>query len=177
MQAPVTNKDKFMMSEVPYAQAVGSLMYAIVCTRADIAYALSLATRFMSDPGKKHWDAVKWIMGSLRGTPDHGLMYERSKRDENSVVGYVDSDFAGDLDGRKSITGYLFIVNGCLISWKATLQPVVTLSFIEAEFVDATEAVKEGKWLSGILNELWLRHKTFTIFCDNQSAIHLIKNL
>ncbi|KAH9670481.1 hypothetical protein KPL70_017006 [Citrus sinensis] len=146
VQAPVTNQDKFMMSEVPYAQAVGSLMY------------------------------VMWIMRYLRGTPDHGLMYGRSKHDENSVVGYVDSDFASDLDGRKSITGYLFMVNGCLISWKATLQPVVTLSLTEAEFVSATEAVKEGKWLSGILNELWLRHKTFTIFCDNQSAIHLIKN-
>ncbi|KAH9752456.1 hypothetical protein KPL71_014688 [Citrus sinensis] len=135
VQAPVTNQDKSMMSEVPYAQAVGSLMYAMVCTRADIAYA-----------------------------------------DENSIVGYVYSDFAGDLDGRKSILGYLFMVNGCLISWKATLQSVVTLSSTEAEFIAATEAVKEGKWLSGILNELWLKQKIFTIFCDNQSAIHLIKN-
>ena len=107
MQAPVTNKDKFMMSEVPYAQAVGSLMYAIVCTRADIVYIVSLVSRFMSDPGKEHWDAVKWIIRYLRGTPDHGLMYGRSKQDEKSVVGYVDSDFAGDLDGRKSMSGYL----------------------------------------------------------------------
>ncbi|KAH9801638.1 hypothetical protein KPL71_001098 [Citrus sinensis] len=176
MQAPVTDQDKSLMSEVPYAQAVGSLMYAMVCTRADIAYAVSLVSRFMSDPGKEHWDAVKWIMRYLRGTPDHGLLYGRSKQDEKSIVGYVDSDFAGDLDGRKSISGYLFMVNGCLISWKATLQSVVTLSSTEAEFVAATKAVKEGKWLGGILNELWLKQKTFTIFCDNQSAIHLIKN-
>ncbi|KAH9686485.1 Integrase catalytic domain-containing protein [Citrus sinensis] len=176
VQAPVRNQDKSMMSEVPYAQAIGSLMYTMVCTRADIAYVVSLVSRFMSDPGKEHWDAVKWIMRYLRGTPDHGLMYGRSKQDENSIVGYVDSDFAGDLDGRKSISGCLFMVNGCLISWKATLQSVVTLSSTEAEFVAATEAVKEGKWLSGILNELWLKQKILTIFCDNQSAIHLIKN-
>ena len=54
VQAPVTNQDKFMMSEVPYAQVVGSLMYAMVCTRADIAYAVSLVSRFMSHPGKEH---------------------------------------------------------------------------------------------------------------------------
>ncbi|KAH9743388.1 hypothetical protein KPL70_003281 [Citrus sinensis] len=112
VQALVTNQDKSIMSEVPYAQAVGSLMYAMVCTRADIAYAVSLVSRFMSDLGKEHWDAVKWIMRYLRGIPDHGLI------------------------------------------WKATLQSVVTLSSTEAEFVAATEAVKEGKWLSGILNEL-----------------------
>ena len=91
-------------------------------------------------------------MRYLKGTPDHGLMYGRSKQDENSVVGYVDSNFAGDLNERKSISGYLFMVNGCLISWKTTLQPVVTLSSTQAEFVAATEAVKEGKWLCGILN-------------------------
>ncbi|KAH9681570.1 Integrase catalytic domain-containing protein [Citrus sinensis] len=147
----------FVSQERYILKAVGSLMYAMVCTRADIAYAVSLVSRFMSDPGKEHWDAVKWIMRYLRGTPYHGLMYGRSKQNDNSIVGYVDSDFAGDLDGRKSISGYLFMVNGRLISWKATLQSVVILSYTEAEFVTATEAVKEGKWLSGILNELWLK--------------------
>ncbi|KAH9781781.1 hypothetical protein KPL71_008610 [Citrus sinensis] len=133
VQAPVTNQDKSMMSKVPYDQAVGSLMYAMVCTRADIAYVVSLVSRFMSDPGKEHWDAVKWIMRYLRGTPDHVLMYRRLKQDENSIVEYVDSDFAGDLDGRKSMSGYLFMVNGCLICWKATLQFVSTLSSTEDE--------------------------------------------
>ena len=59
---------------------------------------------------------MKWIMRYLKGTPNHGLMYGMSKHDKNSVVGFVDSDFTGDLDRRKSIFGYLFMVDGCLIS-------------------------------------------------------------
>lgn len=86
MQAHVTNQDKFLMSEVPYTQVVGSLMYAIVCTRADIAYAFSVVSRFMSDPGKEHWDAVKWVMRYLKGTLSHGLMYGRSKQGENKAI-------------------------------------------------------------------------------------------
>ncbi|KAH9782075.1 Integrase catalytic domain-containing protein [Citrus sinensis] len=101
----------FVSQERYILKAVGCLMYAMVCIRVDIAYAVSLVSRFMSDPGKEHWDIVKWILRYLKG----------------------------DLDGRKSISGYLFMVNGCLISWKATLQHVVTLSSTEAEFVAATE--------------------------------------
>lgn len=83
------------------------------------------------------------------------------------MVRYVDSYFTKDLDGRKLISGYLFIVKDGLISWKATLQHVVTLSSTEVEFTAATNAIKEVKWLSGILNELCLKQNTFTIFCDN----------
>lgn len=92
------------------------------------------------------------------------------------VEGYVDSDFIGDLDKSKSISGYMFMLNICLISWKASLQHVVILSSIEAEFIAATEAAKEAMWLKGLLNELWLYQKTVQDFCDNQSVIHLIKN-
>ncbi|KAH9697399.1 hypothetical protein KPL71_023589 [Citrus sinensis] len=145
-------------------------------SRADIAYAVSVVSRFMSNPGKLHWDAVKWVMRYLKGTLDHSLMYGKSKHEVCEVRGYVDSDFTGDLDRRKSISGYLFMLDSCLISWKATLQHIVALSSTEAEFVVAIEAVKESMWLRGLLNELWLKQKTVEIFCDNQSAIQLIKN-
>ena len=85
------------MADIPYSQVVGSLMYAMVCTRADIAYAVNVVSRFMSNPGKLHWDAVKWVMRYLKGTLDHGLMYGKSKHEVCEVRGYVDSDFAGDL--------------------------------------------------------------------------------
>ena len=148
----------------------------MVCTRADIAYAVSVVSRFMSNPGKLHWDAVKWVMRYLKGTLDHGLMYGKSKHEVCEVRGYIDFDFAGDSDRRKSISGYLLMLDSCLISWKATLQHIVALSSTEAEFVAATEAVKESMWLRGLLNEPWLKQKTVKIFCDNQSAIQLIKN-
>ncbi|KAH9762289.1 hypothetical protein KPL70_000762 [Citrus sinensis] len=152
--SPTLNVGVVKMVDIPYSQAVGSLMYAMVCTRANIAYAVSVVSRFMSNPGKLHWDAVKWVMRYLKGTLDHGLMYGKSKHEVCEVRGYVDSDFAGDLDRRKSISGYLFMLDSCLISWKATLQHIVALSSTEAEFVAATEAVKESMWLRGLLNEL-----------------------
>ncbi|KAH9651033.1 hypothetical protein KPL70_026595 [Citrus sinensis] len=142
--SPTSHVKEVKMADIPYSQAVGSLMYAMVCTRADIAYAVSIVSRFMSNPGKLHWDAVKWVMRYLKGTLDYGLMYGKSKHEVCEVRGYVDSDFAGDLDRRKSISGYLFMLDSCLISWKATLQHIVALSSTEAEFIAATEAVKES---------------------------------
>ena len=107
------------MSSIPYSSAVGSLMYAMVCTRPDLSHAVSVVSRFMSKPGKVHWEAVKWIMRYLKGSTDVCLVFEGQKN--RGVVGYVDSDYAGDLDKRRSLTGYIFTVFGCTISWKATL--------------------------------------------------------
>jgi hypothetical protein len=83
------------MSKVPYSSAVGSLMYAMVCTRPDLSYAMSLVSRYMSNPGKEHWRAVEWIFRYLRGTTDHCLKFRRT---DKGLIGYVDSDYAGDLD-------------------------------------------------------------------------------
>ncbi|KAH9744862.1 hypothetical protein KPL70_003863 [Citrus sinensis] len=144
--------------------------------RSDIAYAVSVVSRYLSCPGKVHWNAVKWIMRYLKGSSTCGLLYGKTKSDKIEVMGFVDSDFAGDLDKRKSTSGYMFVLNSCLISWKSSLQSVVALSSTEAEFIATTEAVKEAMWLRGLLNELWLNQKTVQVFCDNQSAIHLVKN-
>ena len=87
--SPISDAEEVKMADIPYSQAVRSLMYAIVCTRADIAYAVSVVCRFMSTPGKLHWDAVKWVMRYLKGTLDHGLMYGKSKHEVCEVRGYV----------------------------------------------------------------------------------------
>ena len=112
----------------------------------------------------------------MRGTSSHGLKYKRDFSDEQKLLGYVDSDYAGDLDKRRSLTGYVFTLFGCTISWKATLQPVVALSTTEAEFIAATEAVKEALWLQGIIGELGVKQEKVIVYCDNQSTIHLTKN-
>jgi len=88
----------------------------------------------------------------------------------------VDSNYAGCLDTRKSITGYIFTAFGTAISWKASLQKVVALSRTEAEYIALTEVVKEALWLRGIARELKLQDHAITVHCDNQSAIHLSKN-
>ncbi|KAL5557135.1 hypothetical protein UlMin_039371 [Ulmus minor] len=123
-----------------------------------------------------HWEAVKWIFRYVKGASDVGLLYKRCESASAKLVGYVDADFAGDLDKRRSLTGYVFTLFGCTVSWKAQLQPVVALSTTEAEYIAATEGVKEAMWLKGLVGELGCVHDKVEVFCDNQSSIHLTKN-
>ena len=92
------------------------------------------------------------------------------------VVGYCDSDYAGDLDKRRSTTGYVFTLAKAPVSWKSTLQSIVALFTTEAEYMAITEAVKEAIWLQGLLDDLGVGQKQVTAFCDSQSAIHLAKH-
>nr|GEX29800.1 retrovirus-related Pol polyprotein from transposon TNT 1-94 [Tanacetum cinerariifolium] len=136
----VRNYDVERMSKVPYANAIGSLMYLMVCTRPDIAYVVSVVSRYLANPG------------------------------------FIDSDYAKDPNKGRSITSYVFLVQGCVVSWKATLQHVVALSTTEAEYMALTEAVKEDIWLRRLLEELGVELNTVAVNCDNRRAIHLSRN-
>jgi hypothetical protein len=142
-QCPKNEEEIENMSKVPYASAVGCLMYAMVCTRPDLAHAVSTVSRYMANPGREHWNAVKWIFRYLKGTAEHGILFSRQPR-TNSVVGYVDVDYAGEVDDRRSTTGYVFTLSGGLICWKSTLQSIVPMSTTEAEYMAVTEAAKEA---------------------------------
>ena len=137
------------MSRVPYVSAVGGLMYAMVYTRPDIAHAVGVLSRFMSNPGKEHWTAVKRVFRYLRGTSDYGLCYQGRPILEImlEIHGFVDADWAGDLDQRRSTSGYVFSLFGGTVSWMSKRQSVVALSTIEAEYIAATHANKEAVWL------------------------------
>ncbi|KAG8489147.1 hypothetical protein CXB51_017180 [Gossypium anomalum] len=171
--SPQSDDEIEYMSHVPYSSAVGSLMYAMVCSRPDLSYAVSAVSRYMANPGKEHWKAVQWVLRYLRGTTDVCLQFGRTK---DRVIGYVDADFAGDLDRRRSLTGYVFTIGGCAISWKATLQTTVALSTTEAEYMAITEACKEAIWLKGLFSELNKDLQISIVFCDSQSAIFLTKD-
>ena len=172
-QSPVTEEEKASMEYVPYASAIGSLMYAMVCTRPDISQAVSVVSRFMANPGKAHWEAVKWVLRYLKGTVDTGLCFGVDTCD---LSGFVDSDYAGDLDKRRSTTGYVFKINGAPVSWRSMLQATVALSTTEAEYMSIAEGVKEALWLWGLLNSLGIKQNCVDLSCDSQSAIHLAKN-
>jgi len=177
-QAPKTHDDIIYMEGIPYANAIGSLMYAMVCTRPNIAHAVSLVSRFTANPGKAHWQALKWILRYIRGSLGRVLVYggARNSRRTTAIEGFVDSDYAGCLDSRKSLTGFVFTAFGTAISWKASLQKVVTLSTTEAEYIALTKAVKESLWLEGIAKELKIQNEVITVHCDSQSAIDLSRN-
>ena len=138
---PSSDEESKYMSKVPYANAVGCLMYLMVCIRPDICHAVSVVSRYMADPGKEHWNAVKWIFRYLTSTRDFSILFDQ--RASIEAMGYVDSDYERDLDSRKSMTGYVFRFAGGLICWKSTLQDVVALSTTKAEYMAMTEVEKE----------------------------------
>ena len=177
LQCPRTNVEKKEMESIPYASAVGSLMYAQVCTRPDIAYAVGMLGRYLSNPGMDHWKAAKRVMRYLQRTKDFMLIYQRS--DQLMVTGYSDSDFAGCLDSRKSTSGYIFLLAGGAISWKSVKQTLVTSSTMEAEFVACYEASNQGIWLQNFLTGLQVVvgiDRPILIYCDNKAAELYSKN-
>ena len=171
-QCPVSEEDIAEMSEVPYASAIGSIIYAMLCTRPDVSHALSFTSRYQSNPGMRQWISVKNILKYLRRTKDMSLIYGG---DEELVVkGYVDASFNTDPDDSKSQTGYLFILNGAAVSWRSSKQSIVAASTCEAEYVAASEASREGVWIKAFTTDLGVIPSALDpmeIYCDNTGAI------
>ena len=174
--SPCTDEECEYMAHVPYASLVGSLMYAMVCTQPNISQAVSMVSRYMHDPGKGHQQATKWILRYILGTVDLGLKFKRDDNVGSHLVSYVDSDFAGDLDKRRSIMGYMFTLAKAPVSWRSTLQSTVALLTTEVEYMVVTKAVKEAIWLHGLVEDLGIYQEHVYIFYDSQSAIYLEKN-
>lgn len=138
-QCPTSKKEKEAMKKVPYQSAVGSLMYAMVCTRLDIAYAVGVVSRFMSNPGEAHWAAIKCILRYLNDTSKLCLCFGSG---DPVLKGYTDVDYAGDKDSRKSTSGYLVTFAGGVVSWQSRPQKCISLSTTEAEYIAAAKACK-----------------------------------
>ena len=115
-QCPLTPQEEEDMRHVPYASVVRSLMYAMLCTRPDICYAVGVVSRFQSNLGPNHWIAMKHILKYLRRTRDYVLVYSG---DDLKIHGYTDSDFQGDRDSRKSTSGSVITLGGAVIVWKS----------------------------------------------------------
>jgi hypothetical protein len=127
----------------------------------------------MANPGEEHWKVIQWIFRYLRDTSKACLKFGRTGK---GLVGYVDSDFAADLDTRRSLTGYVVTFGDCDVSCRATLQPVVTQSTTKAEYMAIAEASKESVWLKGLYVELCGDDACVNLFCDSQSVIYLTKD-
>jgi hypothetical protein len=176
-----------------YLSMVGSLMYAALGSRPDIAYSVTALSRYNIQPLEMHTTAAKRVLRYLKTTSDFQIHYRRlplSSHDINiSIVGYTDSDWAGNLTTRKSVGGCLFglgtngsegpVMSG-LIHWQAKSQSVVALSTLEAEYIAASHATRESLWLKRMLKEavdgmgVTACNRAVPIGCDNQGAIKLI---
>ncbi|XP_075088124.1 secreted RxLR effector protein 161-like [Nicotiana tabacum] len=165
------------MKDIPYVSLVGSLMYAQVCTRPDIAFAVGMLGRYQSNPGLDHWKAGKKVLRYLQGTKDFKLTYKFS--DSLEVIGYSDSDMGGCKDTGKSTSRYIFLLNGGVVSWRSVKQTIVATSTMEAEFIACYEATSHALWLKNFISGLRIVDsisRPLRIFCDNSATVFFSKN-
>ena len=159
-----------------YQSIVGSLMYAMLCTRPDIAYTVQQLSQFASDPAQVHLQAAKRALRYLQGTQNLHLTYQHDNGGTGSIQSYSDADFAAGED-RKSISGYIFTLAGSPISWQAKKQSTIALSTAEAEYAALTQAAKEVIWLQNLLKDLGMtKYAPKIINVDNQGTIALAEN-
>jgi hypothetical protein len=164
-------------SHAQFRNCIGSLLYLACWTRPDIAFAVSELSRFVSSPCEKHWEAAKHLMRYIKGTRNFGLTYclpngSGSEDKPNLLWGYVDSDWAGCPDSRRSTSGYVLMMNGAAVSWKSKRQSVTALSSAEAEFISASSMVQEVIYIRRLLENLGFPQNAPTpIYEDNRTCI------
>jgi len=159
----------------PYREMVGSLLYASTKTRPDIAFAVNYVSRSVEEPTEEKIKDVKHILKYLNSNLNRGIQYKKNKN-INLLQAYSDADFAGDIETRRSTTGYIIFLAGGPISWCSRKQPIIAQSTTEAEYVAAAECCKELIYLKTLLEELICEEVHIELNIDNQSAISLIKN-
>ena len=148
-----TKEGEEVVEATAYRSVIGSLRY-LVNTRPDIAFSVGVVSRYMEAPGKEHWAAIKHILRYLKGTVGLGCNYERGADLKPFLMGYSDSDFAGDVEDRKSTTGTAYFLRKSLVTWASQKQKIVTLSSCEAEYVAGAAAACQGIWFSRLVGDL-----------------------
>lgn len=161
---------------VPYRQAIGSLMYLMIGSRPDIAYAIGILSRYSEHPKLAHWYAVKRVFQYIRATTGYGIKYNDSQSQVGAISCWSDSDYAADTDTRKSLSGYVIIYNVGPVLWKSTKQSLVATSTCEAEFVAASLATKDSIWSQQLLSEFGVMRRPIKLYVDNQGALQVIAN-
>lgn len=178
---PITDAEKEDMADAVrlYQSLVGTLMYAMLATRPDIAWAVGQLSKFSSNPARVHLDQAFHCLRYLHGTKDYGLQFNGNSEESMSslILGYTDSDWAGDFDTRRSTSGYVFLMCGAAVSWSSKLQASPALSSTEAEYMACTRAAQEAIWLRQLLDQLGFSQTRPTrLLGDNLSSHALAKN-
>lgn len=168
------SEEAIKMEEVPYRNLVGALLYIAQLTRPDIAVAVNKLSRYVANPGLKHWVCVKRILRYLKKTAHYAL---HLREGDTTLTAYADASW-GDADqDRHSQSGHLFYVGKSLISWNTYRQRVVARSTAEAEYVSLSDATQEIVWLRRLLSSLDAHQGTTTLYEDSQSAISMTDNV
>jgi hypothetical protein len=177
LDCPITDEEKSEI-DYPYINVTGTVLYGAICTRPDIMFATSNLCRFNANPGHEHVKASKVLLRYLKGTSGDGIRYTQDKNFHSVINGgkmriqvYVDSDWAGCPDTRRSTMGYVIKISNGPVSWKSRLMPMVAQSSCEAEFMALAEVCREVMWICRFYDEIGISYHIPEIFCDSQSAI------
>ncbi|KAG8929142.1 hypothetical protein FRC01_004803, partial [Tulasnella sp. 417] len=176
--SPVENSDEQQqMAKVPYLEAIGSLMYLMLGTRPDLAYAIGKLSRFGNNPGPKHWKGVKRVLRYVKGTLDYGITL--GGLPESPILsGYSDASFQDCPDTSRSTSGYVFYFGNAPISWSSKRQGIVTHSTMEAEYLGLSNAARHTIWLCELLEDLGCPQTEPTvIFGDNDASLILAEDI
>ncbi|KAG5734041.1 Copia protein, partial [Termitomyces sp. T112] len=176
-QAPSTEEDHHYMRDKPFKEVLGSLMYAQIRTRPDISFAITSLSRFMSNPGKPHWLALQHVMRYIKATLHYRLRYGGEGYQDYMPQGYYDSDYAADIDTRKSVSGGVYLQAGGPTSWSSKFQDTVSTSTTEAEYIALAKAGEQIQWMYSALTEIGMVvHYPAELKGDNNGSISIAEN-
>ena len=168
------NETKILEIEtVPYAQVVGSLMYALTSTRPYICHTVGLVSRYQSNPRKEHWQVVKRISKYLQGTKKMGLYFGLG---DLNIAWFIGANFARDVDDMKSTSCYVFLFEGTTVSWFSKKQNCIAKSIMEAKYISCSTAVCNAVWIKCFIKSInfGMPNGPVNVFYDNKFAISLI---
>ena len=157
-----------------YQSIIGSLLYLMIGTRPDIAFAVTKLAQFATNPSQEHFDRAKYICHYLVGTMDYALVYDG--KSGKGLTAYTDSDWASDLITRRSVTGFFFKLANCIISWRSHAQTTVAHSSTEAEYMAISDCSRQVIWMCNIFMELGIPLAPIPIYGDNQGSIFIGSN-
>ena len=173
--SPKTESEKKVMGDKPYCSILGTVMWGQLATRPDLSFSVSLLACFQANPGIEHWKALMHVIGYIKNTMDYGLTYTRGSG--LSPYAFVDADYGGCLDTRRSTSGHVFIMAGGPVAWGSKRQGTVALSTVEAEYVAMSRCAQQMVWMQNWLDEVNVEHKLLGVIRgDNRGAIALTKN-
>jgi hypothetical protein len=150
-------------------------MWAQLVTRPDLSFAVSILSRFQTNPGIEYWQALLHVMGYIHNTLDLRLTFSQDAGDI-APIGYVDADYSGCQDTHRSTSGQVFVMAGAPVSWASKHQASIALSTVEAEYISLTHAAQQLKWMYTWMSEAELKQPLpGVLYCDNRGAVDLTK--
>lgn len=176
-QGPKSQDDQKFMADKPYQEVLGSIMYAQIGTQPDLSYTVSTLSKYASNPGITHWQALMHILRYIKAMLHYKIMYGGSSFNDLRPTGWVDADYGGDIDSQQSCAGYIFIQAGGPTAWSAQYQQIVALSTTEAKYMAVSHATKQILWMYSEMEEVgYTQEKPGILYNNNSGAIALTKN-